>query len=146
MYYHYSIALIFYPFIKVHFLDLKISAREVCTDAANAIVTLGRSYENLYGLRRTPCFLPYIIFASGIAHLCAGDSQTSLVDALTQPAQEIAILQLMSLHHGSAKGACRMLLSRALRSKPTTADQDKTDPAEDAYPLWEPFVTTMQGT
>jgi hypothetical protein len=146
MYYHFSIILIFYPLMKVHFFDSKISALEVCTDAAAAIVTLARSYESLYGLRRTPCFLPYIIFASGIAHLSASTQKNNLIDSLTQPAQEIAILQLMSLYHGSSRRACLTLLSRTLRSNSTTVDGNNNDLEEDAHPLWKPFVTTMQLT
>jgi hypothetical protein len=143
MYYHFSIILIFYPLKGIRFLDSKISPLEVCTDAANAIVTLARSYERLHGLHRTPCLLPYIVFASGIAHLGAVDLQSNLVDAVTQSAQEIAILQLMSLHHGSSKSAVRILLSRAVRPSSATGDQDNKGAVEDAYPLWEPFGTTM---
>ena len=53
----------------MRFVDSKISALGICIDAADAIVALVQSYERLNGLRRTPCFLPYIIFASSIAHL-----------------------------------------------------------------------------
>jgi hypothetical protein len=140
MYYHFIIILIFYPLMNLRFLDSKISALEVCSDAADAIVTLVRSYESLYGLRRTPCFLPYIIFASGIAHLGSLDPKNNPVDTVTQTVQEVAILQLMSLYHGSSKRACRILLSRALYPSSTGGGHDKVF-EEDAHVIWEPFVT-----
>ena len=140
MYYHFSIILIFYPLMNLRFLDSNVSALEVCTDAANAIVSLVRSYESLHGLRRTPCFLPYIILASGIAHLGTADPRINRVDTMTQSAQEVAILQIMSLYHGSSKRASRVLLSRVLYPSSTGGSRDK-ESEEDAY--WEPFVTTM---
>jgi hypothetical protein len=142
MYYHFSIILTFYPLIGLRFLDSNISALEVCTDAANAVVTLIRSYESLHGLRRTPCFLPYIIFASGIARLGTTSPKLNPVDTLTQSAQEVAILQIMSLYHGSSKRACRILLSRALYPSSTGASLDK-DSEADLHQPWEPFMTTM---
>jgi hypothetical protein len=145
MYYHFSIILMFYPLTGLRFLDSKISPLEVCTDAANAIVTLVRSYESLHGLRRTPCLLPYIIFASGIAHVGTTDPKLNPVHTLTQSAQEVAILQLMSLYHGSSKRACRILLSRALYFS-STGDSLDNDSQEDIYQPWEPFVTTMRQT
>jgi hypothetical protein len=132
--------LIFYPLMKLGFLDSNISALEVCIDAANAIVSLVRSYESLHGLRRTPCFLPYIILASGIAHLGTADPRVNPADTMTQSAQEVAILQIMSLYHGSSKRASRVLLSRVLYPSSAGGSRDK-ESEEGAY--WEPFVTTM---
>jgi len=140
MYYHFSMILIFYPLRKMRFVDSKISALEICSDAANAVVTLVRSYDSLHGMRRTPCFLPYIIFASGIAHLGGANPKINPVNALTQSSQEVAILQLMSLYHGSSKRACRILLSRALHPSSAGAGQGSE---EDACSAWEPFVATM---
>jgi hypothetical protein len=140
MYYYFSIILIFYPLLDLRFLDSNVSALEVCTDAASAIVSLARSYESLHGLRRTPCFFPNIILASGIAHLGTADPRTNPVATMTQSAQEVAILQIMSLYHGSAKRASRVLLSRELYLSSTGGRRDK-ESEEDAY--WEPFVTTM---
>lgn len=132
MYYHYSIILSFYPPINFDFLDSNVSALEVCTDAANAVTTLARAYESLYGLRRTPCYLPYIIFASGIAHQ----------GGLTHSVQEVAILQVMSLYHGSSKRACRTLLSWAMN--PSAIGRGPGDNSDsDGQPPWEPFVRSM---
>jgi hypothetical protein len=137
MYYQFSIILLFYPLTELRFLESKVSAREVCTDAANAIVTLIRSYESLHGLRRTPCFLPYIIFASGIARLASADPKINHVEAVTRSAQEVAILQLMSLCHVASKRACATLLSRVLHPSSIAGSHHK-NMEEDRKP-WEPF-------
>jgi hypothetical protein len=142
MYYHFAIILTFYPLSGFLSLDANISALELCRDAANAITTLVRAYESLYGLRRTPCFLPYIIFASGIAHLGTVDLKVSPVDALTQSAQEVAVLQLTSLYHGSSKRACRILLSWALNPGETGGSGEQSSETYVQSP-WEPFVGTM---
>lgn len=141
MYYHFSVILSFYPLIHFEFPDSKISAIEVCTDAANAVAALIRSYESLHGLRRTPCFLPYIILASGVAHLVTADSETKPVDTLNQPTQGVAIKQLTSLFHRSSKRARRSLLSGALYP---TADRGSKEGSEaDGDSPWEPFIGSM---
>jgi hypothetical protein len=126
--------------MNIRFLNSNVSALELCIEAANAIVSLVRSYESLHGLRRTPCFLPYIILASGIAHLGTADPRVSSVDTMTQSAQEVALLQIMSLYHGSSKRASRVLLSRVLYPSSASGSRDKKS-EEGAH--WEPFVTTM---
>jgi hypothetical protein len=142
MYYHFSIILAFYPLLSLRFLGSKISAVEVCTDAANAIVSLVRTYERLYGLRRIPCFLPYIILASGITRIGTASSEISPIGSLTEYTQEMAFLQLMSRHHGSSKNAFRFLLSRTPSPSWTGGEHDK-DLKEDVYSTWDPFLTTM---
>ena len=142
MYYHFSIILSFYPLRGVQFADSTIFASEIYTNAADAIVALCRSYKGLHGLRRTPCFLPYIIFASGIAHIGTNDPKLNPVDALTRSAQEVAISQLMSLYHGSSKSACRILISRSLYFSSMGASLDKDSDGE-GYQPWEPFEATM---
>jgi hypothetical protein len=142
MYYHFTIILTFYPLMNSHFLDSNISALEVCMDAADAVTTLVRSYENLHGLRRTPCFLPYILFASGIVHLGATKPKINPIDTLIQSAQEVAILQLMSVCHGSSKRACRILLSRALHPSAPSGPREEDSEADEQSP-WEPFARTM---
>lgn len=142
MYYHFSIILTFYPLLSLPYLDLNISALDVCKDAADAIIALVRSYESLHGLHRTPCFLPYIIFASGIAHLRAAKPKINPIDTLIQSAQEVAVLQLISVCHRSSRLACRVLLSRALHtSAPSGAHNG--DSEADVQPLWQPFARTM---
>jgi len=78
MYYHYAILLLFAPFIKVRFTGSSISPNEVCVQAADAIMSLVRSYRQIYSLRRTPCFVPYIVLAASIVHLVATDSTPNI--------------------------------------------------------------------
>lgn len=69
MYYHFAILLLFRPLIKLKIIGSSISPRDVCSQAADAITGLLRSYAQLYTLRRTPSFVPYFVLTSSIMHL-----------------------------------------------------------------------------
>lgn len=69
MYYHFAILLLFRPLIKLKIVGSSILPRDVCTQAADAIQGLLRSYKQLYTLRRTPSFVPYFVLTSAIMHL-----------------------------------------------------------------------------
>lgn len=69
MYYHFAILLLFRPLIKLRIIGSSISPRDVCSQAADAIQGLLRSYSQLYTLRRTPSFVPYFVLTSSIMHL-----------------------------------------------------------------------------
>lgn len=69
MYYHFAILLLFRPLIKLRIVGSSISPRDVCSQAADAIQGLLRSYSQLYTLRRTPSFVPYFVLTSSIMHL-----------------------------------------------------------------------------
>lgn len=69
MYYHFAILLLFRPLIKLRIIGSSISPRDVCSQAADAICGLLRSYSQLYTLRRTPSFVPYFVLTSSIMHL-----------------------------------------------------------------------------
>jgi hypothetical protein len=69
MYYHFAILLLFRPLIKLRIIGSSISPRDVCSQAADAICGLLRSYAQLYTLRRTPSFVPYFVLTSSIVHL-----------------------------------------------------------------------------
>jgi hypothetical protein len=81
MYYHFAILLLFRPLIKLRILGSKISPRDVCSQAADAIQGLLKSYSKLYTLRRTPSFVPYFVLTSAIMHLAiaAATSQSENV-------------------------------------------------------------------
>ncbi|GAW26054.1 putative nitrate assimilation regulatory protein nirA [Rosellinia necatrix] len=74
MYYHFAILLLFRPLIKLRIIGSAILPRDVCSQAADAIQGLLRSYSQLYTLRRTPSFVPYFLLASSIMHLAIGAS------------------------------------------------------------------------
>ncbi|KAJ2903912.1 hypothetical protein MKZ38_009147 [Zalerion maritima] len=82
MYYHFAILLLFRPLIKLRIIGSSISPRDVCTQAADAIQGLLRSYSQLYTLRRTPSFVPYFVLTSAIMHLAvAATTSSSLIEA-----------------------------------------------------------------
>lgn len=77
MYYHFAILLLFRPLIKLRIIGSSISPRDVCSQAADAIQGLLRSYSQLYTLRRTPSFVPYFVLTSSIMHLAIGASASA---------------------------------------------------------------------
>lgn len=77
MYYHFGILLLFRPLIKLRILGSKVTPRDVCWQAADAILGLLRSYSQLYTLRRTPSFVPYFVLTSTIMHLAIGAVSSS---------------------------------------------------------------------
>ena len=76
MYYHFAILLLFRPLIKLRIIGSAILPRDVCTQAADAIQGLLRSYSQLYTLRRTPSFVPYFVLTSSIMHLAIGGTSS----------------------------------------------------------------------
>ncbi|KAI0190389.1 fungal-specific transcription factor domain-containing protein [Xylaria flabelliformis] len=74
MYYHFAILLLFRPLIKLRIIGSGILPRDVCSQAADAIQGLLRSYSQLYTLRRTPSFVPYFLLTSSIMYLAIGAS------------------------------------------------------------------------
>jgi hypothetical protein len=77
MYYHFAILLLFRPFLKLRMIGSHILPRDVCSQAADAIQNLTRSYDRLYTLRRTPSFVPYFVLTSAIMHLVIGATTPS---------------------------------------------------------------------
>lgn len=106
MYYHFAILLLFRPFIHLHFIHSRISPREVCSQAADAILTLVRSYDQLYTLKRTPSFVPYIVLTSGTVHLIRASWSSAALSSFRQGAND---LRDMCTCHGFAKQALNIL-------------------------------------
>ncbi|KAI0203322.1 fungal-specific transcription factor domain-containing protein [Astrocystis sublimbata] len=84
MYYHFAILLLFRPLIRLRIIGSSLLPLDVCSQAADAIQGLLRSYSQLYTLRRTPSFVPYFLLTSSIMHLTVGASGL----AGTSPAPE----------------------------------------------------------
>lgn len=78
MYYHFAILLLFRPLIKLRIVGSKVCPRDVCSQAADAIQGLLRSYSQLYTLRRTPSFVPYFVLTSAIMHMAIAASSPTL--------------------------------------------------------------------
>jgi hypothetical protein len=81
MYYHFAILLLFRPLIKLRLIGSLVTPRDVCSQAADAISSLLRSYSQLYTLRRTPSFVPYFVLTSSIMHLAIGATFSKAGDA-----------------------------------------------------------------
>jgi hypothetical protein len=84
MYYHFATLLLFRPFIKLRIIDSMVSPKDVCSQAADAIQALSRSYSRLYTLKRTPSFVPHFVLTSSIMHLTIG---VSLLPGSSMPPQ-----------------------------------------------------------
>lgn len=112
MCYHFAVVLLFGPFIKLRFRGSTIDPYDICTQAANAIVSLLGSYSQLYSLHRTPCFATRIALASSIVRLAQAkglnlDFQEDLVQGVSNLAE-------MSFSHKSGSRAVLILQSSSL--------------------------------
>ncbi|KAK3389821.1 nitrate assimilation regulatory protein nirA [Podospora didyma] len=83
MYYHFCLFCAFRPFISLYSLpDSDIRPQEICTQAAQSILALAQSYDDLFTLRRVSGAMPYFVCASGLFNLALEDSGNSSVDSL----------------------------------------------------------------
>jgi len=69
MYFHYAILLLFRPFYNTGVGDSVTITRVVCNEATDNILTLVRTYKNIYTLRRTPAFLPYLVLTAELGRM-----------------------------------------------------------------------------
>ncbi|KAJ2970197.1 hypothetical protein NUW58_g9769 [Xylaria curta] len=99
MYYHFAILLLFRPLIKLRIIGSAILPRDVCSQAADAIQGLLRSYSQLYTLRRTPSFVPYFLLTSSIMHLAIGASG---IEPTSPAARSSASTARPDHHHGGS--------------------------------------------
>lgn len=133
--------------MKLRFIGSGVFPRDVCSQAADAITTLVRSYDQLYTLQRTPSFVPYLILSSSIMHLVL--SNTS--NGLRQLHQDYTDLKDMCTCHGFAKRGLHILrfLSWQWGIKVGNAlsggrDDDDSSTSEDYYKqLCRPVSTSM---
>lgn len=101
--------MLFGPFVGLRIIASDVSPWQVCTQAANAISAIIRSYSNLYTLRRTPSFVPYVVLSSSIFYLAMVHEDKSSVDSRGQLIQNISDLKEMSSCHGLAARALDIL-------------------------------------
>ncbi|KFA47478.1 hypothetical protein S40293_02116, partial [Stachybotrys chartarum IBT 40293] len=99
MYYHFAILLLFRPLIKLRILGSEVLPRDVCSQAADAIQGLLKSYSQLYTLRRTPSFVPYFVLTSSIMHLAVGaaSAQSDSGESTTQKMENASKLNARSV-------------------------------------------------
>ena len=97
LYYHYCILSLFRPFIKHLFPQFTVSPRDICSEAAENISSLTRSYRRLYTLRRTPSFKPPISLNATIIHLMNTNTPTAVGSTAIQ--QSISDLYETCIYH-----------------------------------------------
>lgn len=115
MYYHFALLLLFRPFIKLIFIGSAVTPREICTQAAESISSLVRSYHNLYTLACTPSFVPYIVLTASIMHLLDGNTVLGPAYFL----KGVDDLSDMSDCHGFARRAIEILRYLAKKWAPS---------------------------
>jgi hypothetical protein len=69
MYFHFAILIFFRPFRNQNIAESTTSPRRICSEAAENLFTLIKSYRDLYTLRRVPSFVPYMILTANLAYL-----------------------------------------------------------------------------
>ncbi|KAK8118374.1 uncharacterized protein PG998_003000 [Apiospora kogelbergensis] len=87
IYYHSALLLLFRPFIRLRIDKSPVIPRDVCTEATDAVRRLVRSYSQLYGLQRSPSFLPYLTLLSTTMHLTIATVKGNESSATTATAQ-----------------------------------------------------------
>lgn len=111
MYYHFAILLLFRPFWNLEIFESTTFPRTVCSEAAQSIFVLIRSYKDLYTLRRTPSFVPYIILTASLAYVAdikgelTGDGMTSL----TYGSEGLNLLEDMCKSHFFARRSVKII-------------------------------------
>ncbi|KAI6780511.1 putative nitrate assimilation regulatory protein nirA [Emericellopsis cladophorae] len=161
MYYHFAILLLFRPLIKMRIIGSKVSPRDVCCQAADAIQGLLRSYSQLYTLRRTPSFVPYFVLTSAIMHLAVGATTVSnrsnasdevskmaeaakldsrVAEALKQGISDLA--EMAPCHH-FAEQALNILRYLAKKWKIDVDVDDGKTPPEDYHNLVKTYTNTL---
>ncbi|KAM3540279.1 hypothetical protein ARSEF1564_006798 [Beauveria bassiana] len=159
MYYHFAILLLFRPLIKLRIIGSKVSPRDVCSQAADAIQNLLKSYSQLYTLRRTPTFVPYFVLTSTIMHLAIGatkvSSDLSGSDAMGESAkidphasdslaQGIADLADMAPCHHFAEQALNILRFLAKKWNIEVEFGSSNKPVPDDYEkLLKPYTSSL---
>lgn len=102
MYYHFAILMFFRPFRDQTITESTTSPRKICTEAAQNLFTLIKSYKDLYTLRRVPSFVPYMILTANLAYVV-----DLADDEITDPSElaSLSYLQDMCSSHDFAERA-----------------------------------------
>ncbi|KAK8121339.1 hypothetical protein PG999_005459 [Apiospora kogelbergensis] len=92
IYYNCAVLLLFRPFIRLRIDGSHIIPQDVCTEAADVIRGLVRSYAQLYGLQRSPSFLPYLTLIATTIHLTVSSEKGIERSAATATAQSAPLM------------------------------------------------------
>lgn len=66
MYYHFCLLCALRPFVNLAKNDSNIQPRKICRQAAQSILALAQSYDDLFTLRRVSGLIPYFVYAAGL--------------------------------------------------------------------------------
>jgi hypothetical protein len=130
MYYHFAILLLFRQFWNLNIFGTSTFPRTVCSEAAQSIFVLIRSYKDLYTLRRTPSFVPYIVLTATLAYVAdtkheqTGNGMTPL----TYGSQGLNLLLEMCTSHFFAKRSVEIIKFFAKRWGLQVPDLDVLPP------------------
>ncbi|OCK84692.1 hypothetical protein K432DRAFT_389297 [Lepidopterella palustris CBS 459.81] len=106
MYYHFVILLLFRLFFNLAFLGSNINPKNICVEAADNINSLLDAYRRLYGLHRTPSFVPHISLASSCVRLATSEDR---INVRAKSLQGISDLQEMVPSHMFANHAIEIV-------------------------------------
>lgn len=112
MFYHFAVILLFRPFLNLTFLGSSTSPQIVCIQAAESIASLVQSYRQLYTLRRTPSFVPYMILTSDLALMIANGTrhhESRTIDANNYDVDWIRTSEELAAPHPFARKAADIL-------------------------------------
>jgi hypothetical protein len=111
MYYHFAILLLFRQFWNLNIFESSTFPRTVCSEAAQNIFVLIRSYKDLYTLRRTPSFVPYILLTATLAYVADIKHEQTVngVTTLSYGSQGLNLLLEMCTSHFFAKRSVEII-------------------------------------
>lgn len=69
MYYHFSLLCAFRAFIGLKLDNSDVRPQNICSQAAQSVLALAQSYDDLFTLHRVSGFIPYFITTSGLFSL-----------------------------------------------------------------------------
>ncbi|KAK4249351.1 conidial development protein fluffy [Corynascus novoguineensis] len=80
MYYHFSLLCAFRHFIGLKLENSEVRPHNICSQAAQSVLALAQSYDDLFTLRRVSGFIPYFITTSGLFSLAMEDTGSRIDD------------------------------------------------------------------
>jgi hypothetical protein len=78
IYYHFALLCAFRPFVNVSIEDSDLHPYGICKEAAQSILALVQSYDDLFTLRRVSALVPYFVYASGLLGVAMETEGTSM--------------------------------------------------------------------
>ena len=107
MYFHCAVLLHFRPFLSLRIANSPISPRAMCEEASRNISSLAKVYRSLYGLRRTPVFIPYLLLTAELAKMMDRRHWPEGNDSIPDPypGENINYLTALTQSHLFAKRA-----------------------------------------